>query len=128
MAPPSGSPRTATAPATPLTVKSEGPPSADPAQSEGPATSWTNCLRGTVVTGFRLLIFEGGDTGELESCARSHNITAVFALDDGDFVPLVLGAPDFVNRAFFELYEEGLPPVTPLLAKSDGPPAPGASR
>ena len=113
---------------TPLTVKSEGPPSADPAQSEGPATSWTNCLRGTVVTAFSLVIFEGGDTGELESCARSHNITAVYTLDDGDFVSLVLGAPDFVNRAFFELYEGGLPPVTPLLARSDGPPAPGAGR
>ncbi len=32
------------------------------------------------------------------------------------------GAPDFVNRAFRELYADGLLANTPLLAKSDDTP------
>ena len=38
----------------------------------------------------------------------------------------ILGAPGFVNRPFFELYDDGLPALTPLVAKRDSPPADNA--
>ncbi len=40
-------------------------------------------------------------------------------LDDGAYVSYILGAPDFVNVPFRDLFPDGLPPVTPLVAKSD---------
>ena len=42
---------------------------------------------------------------------------------DVDFVPYILGAPAFVNRDFAELFPDGLPSATPLLARSEAPPA-----
>ena len=37
--------------------------------------------------------------------------------------PYILGAPDFVNAGFLELFADGLPPITPLVAGSNGPPS-----
>ncbi len=115
---------------TPLIIKSDGPPTADPAGSitgDGPAPPWPECLRGTVATGFSLVLYQGGAIEELTTCAESRNITAIYALDEGGYVPYILGAPDFVNRSFRALFTDGLPATSPLIVKSDGVSAAGAT-
>ena len=47
-------------------------------------------------------------------------LAAVYALNDGIWVSYILGAPDFVNAAFRELFTGGLPVATPLVGKSEG--------
>ena len=84
---------------------------------------WPHCLRGAVSEGFSLVVYEGGSVEELVACAESRHIVAFYALHDGAYVPYILGAPDFVNREFRELFADGLPPVTPLIAGSNGPPS-----
>ena len=110
---------------TPLTVKSEGPPSPDPSGGEsrpGDATQpWPACLRGDVAAGFNLVLYEGGSVGDLDACAEGVGLAAVYALNDGIWVSYILGAPDFVNERFAGLYAEGVPSVTPLIVKRDGP-------
>ncbi len=108
---------------TPLIIKSEGPPTADPAGSitgDDPTPPWPECLRGTVATGFSLVLYEGGAIEELVACAESSNITAIYTLHDGGYVPHILGAPDFVNRSFRALFTGGVPATSPLIVKSDG--------
>ncbi len=47
-------------------------------------------------------------------------LAALYVLDDGVWVSYILGAPEFVNRSFRELFADGLPPAaTPLVGKSD---------
>ena len=41
------------------------------------------------------------------------------------YVSYILGAPEFVNRVFVELFPEGLPAITPLVARSKGTPSAG---
>ena len=111
---------------TPLTVKSDGPASADPI-SDGPndgATpqSWPDCLRGGIATGFSLVVYGGGSIEELDACASSMDVTSLYSLNDGEYVSYILGAPEFVNAAFRDLFPEGIPVATPLVVKSDGPP------
>ena len=103
---------------TPLIAKSEGPPSPAP-PSDGVPEFGPDCLRGTIVSGFSLVLYEGGSVEDLDSCAQSSDVTAVYALIEGEYVPYILGAPDFVNEAFVALFPVGLAPVTPLIAKSD---------
>ena len=107
---------------TPLVAGSGGPPSADPASGGGVAQSWPECLHGEVVEGFSLVLYEGGSVEDLEACAGGMGVTALYALHDGAYVSYILGAPAFVNRAFSELFAEGVPAVTPLVARSDRPP------
>ena len=106
---------------TPLTVKSDGPATADPAPEGGVAQPWPECLQGEIVEGFNLVVYEGGSVGELEACARDRNVTAVYTLNEGEYVSYILGAPDFVNQPFAELFADGVPAVTPLVAQSDSP-------
>ncbi len=111
---------------TPLTAKSEGPPTADPfadgaAADDVLASSWPQCLRGEIVEGFSLVLYGGGSIDDLESCAQSRGVTALYALSEGEFVSYILGAPDFVNQRFHELYSGGLSPISPLVARSAGP-------
>ena len=84
---------------------------------------WPHCLRGAISEGFSLVVFEGGSVEELATCAESRDIVALYALHEGVYVPYILGAPDFVNREFRELFPDGLPVVAPLVAGSDGPPS-----
>ena len=82
------------------------------------------CLRGTVDVGVSLLTYAGGSVEELVSCAEDRQVKAFYATRNGAFVSYILGAPDFVNRDFRELYADGVPINTPLLAKSEGPASP----
>ena len=43
---------------------------------------------------------------------------ALYVLDDGVWVSYILGAPEFVNRSFRELFPGGIPVATPLAGKS----------
>ena len=47
-------------------------------------------------------------------------LAAVYALNDGIWVSYILGAPEFANAAFRELFTGGLPVATPLVGKSEG--------
>ena len=82
------------------------------------------CLRGAVDVGFSLLTYAGGSVEELASCAEGRHVRALWATRNGAWVSYILGAPDFVNRAFHELYADGVPVNTPLLATSEGPASP----
>ncbi|MCY4506837.1 MAG: hypothetical protein OXG35_07730 [Acidobacteria bacterium] len=62
---------------------------------------------------------------ELAACAESRGVTALYVLHEGDWESYFLGAPEFVNRAFAELYADGLSPLTPLVVRSDGAQADG---
>ena len=86
------------------------------------------CLRGAVVAGFSLVVYQGGSVADLAACARSRHVTAAYALVGGQYVPYILGAPEFVNARFVELFPDGVPALTVLIAKSAGPatPAPAA--
>ena len=110
----------------PLVAGSNGPPSADPfgddLDAAGPQP-WPQCLRGTAVEGFSLAVYEGGSVEELVACAESLDITAVYVLAAGEWVSYILGAPEFANAGFRELLPDGVPVLTPLVAKSEEPPA-----
>ena len=112
---------------TPLIAKSEGPPSPAPASDDVPDFG-PDCLRGEIASGFSLALYEGGSVEDLDSCAQGSNVSAVYALVDGEYVSYILGAPDFVNEAFVALFPDGLPALAPLVAKSEGPPAVGPER
>ena len=102
-------------PITPLVAASNGPPSADPFGDldDGGQQPWPECLRGDIAAGFSLVVYEGGSVEELEACARSADITALYALSEGEFVSYIVGAPEFVNLEFRELFVDGLPVMTP---------------
>ncbi len=113
---------------TALIAGSSGPSSGDPAP-EGPlAQGSTDCLRGEVASGFSIVVYSGGSVEELDDCARSLGVATLYALEDGAWVPYIIGAPEFVNRSFVALYADGLSPMTPLVARSDGPPTAGPGR
>ena len=101
---------------TPLTVKSDGPATAAPLASAvtGP---WAACLQGEIVEGFNLVVYEGGSVDDLEACAEGAALAALYTLNDGVWVSYILGAPEFVNAAFRELYAGGVPVATPLVVK-----------
>ena len=103
---------------TPLIAKSEGPPSAAP-EGDDVLEFGADCLRGAIASGFSLVLYAGGSVEDLDSCAQSSNVSAVYALVEGEYVPYILGAPDFANEAFVALFPDGLSPVTPLIAKSN---------
>ena len=103
---------------TPLIAKSEGPPSPAPASDDVPEFG-PDCLRGEIVEGFNLVLSEGGSIGDLEACAEGVGLAALYALDDGVWVSYIVGAPEFVNRSFRELFTDGVPVATPLVGKRD---------
>ena len=111
-------------PITPLIATSNGPPSADPFADldDGGQQPWPECLRGAIAAGFSLVVHEGGGVEELVACAQSRDVAALYALSEGEFVSYILGAPAFVNRAFRDLFAGGVPPMTPLVARSEGLP------
>ncbi len=111
---------------TALVARSVGPATPDPAAGGGAdGTAWPVCLRGEIVEGFSLALYEGGSVDALAACAQSLGVTAVYTLADGEYVSYILGAPEFVNAGFAELFAGGVPPITPLVARSETPPAGG---
>ena len=111
-------------PITPLIAGSNGPPSADPFGDldDGGQQPWPECLHGDIAAGFSLVVYEGGSVEELEACAQSRDVTALYTLREDEFVSYILGAPDFVTQPFRDLFADGLPLMTPLVARSEGQP------
>ena len=85
--------------------------------------AWAHSLKGAVAEGFSLVVYEGGSVEALAESAQSRGVTAIYALHQGDYLAYILGAPAFVNRDFAELFTDGVPALTPLIVKSDGPPS-----
>ncbi len=108
---------------TPLLAASSGPPSADPAASANAGLPWAECLRGAIADGFSAAVYEGGSVEALDACARARGVAALYALGDGGWVSYVVGGTESVNRPFAELFPDGVPAVTPLVVRRDGPPA-----
>ena len=109
----------------PLVAGSNGPPSMDPFGDDLDSAAqqpWPECLRGDVVEGFSLLLYEGGSVEQLEAAPEQRDVTALYALSEGEFVSYILSAPAFVTQSFRDLFADGLPPMTPLVARSEGPP------
>ena len=103
-------------PATPLFVGSNGPPSTNPDLGDGARLPGRNACAAAC---FSLIMYEGGSVDDLVACAQSREVTDVYALDGGVWVSYVLGAPEFVNQAFHELFTDGLRVATPLIGKRD---------
>ena len=103
---------------TPLIARSDGPATADPDPDAvtGPLAA---CLQGEIAKGFNLVVYEGGSVGELEACAEGVGLAALYALSDGVWVSYIVGAPEFVNAGFRELFTDGVPVATPLVGKRD---------
>ncbi len=112
---------------SPLIARSDGPPSPDPTPDGGGAgvdgltQPWPECLRGAVAAGFSLVLYEGGSVADIEACAQSRHVTALYTIHDGKYLAYILGAPDFVNRPFHALFVDGVPAITPLIAKATIP-------
>ena len=105
---------------TPLTVRSEGPATAAPAAPDLAAAEWPVCLRGEVAEGFSLVVYAGGSVDDLEACAESLGVGAIYILADGEWLSYILGAPGFVNAAFRELVPDGVPAATPFVVGRAG--------
>ena len=101
---------------TPLLTRSAGPASPAP---DAPAVTdpLPACLAGAIAEGFNLALYEGGSVDDLAACVQSHNVTAVYTLHEGEYVSYIPGAPELVNRSFRELFNHGVPAVTPLMAR-----------
>ena len=91
---------------------------AAPEEAAGPVAG---CLRGDIAVGFSLVAYAGGSIEDLVACAEGRNVAALYVLDGGAFVSYILGAPAFVNQSFAGLFADGVPALTPLIARSDGP-------
>ncbi len=73
-------------------------------------------------TGYTLVVFNGGTVAELDAvladvCGSS---AAAYATNLGSYVSYLVGAPSVVNRAFNDLFADGIPASTPLLVGGCG--------
>ena len=103
---------------TPLIARSDGPATAA-AVASGLMEPWAACLQGEIGEGFNLMLYEGGSIDDLEACAEGVGLAALYVLNGGIWVSYILGAPEFVNTAFRELFTDSLPVATPLVGKSN---------
>ncbi len=116
---------------TALTARSDGPPTAAPAAAAPPTggavdvEAWPACLHGEIAAGFSLVLYAGGSVDDLAACAGETGVSALYAVHEGMWVSYILGAPDFVNRGFSALFPDGLAAATPLVVRSETPPAGG---
>ena len=86
-----------------------------PEEADGPAA---DCLRGIVNARFSLVTYEGGSMADLEACAEHVGMGSLYVRLGEAWVSLILGAPEFVNRAFRERYAKGVPADTPMIASA----------
>ena len=92
-------------------------------EATGPAA---DCLRGIVDARFSLVTYEGGSTADLEACAEHVGMGSLYVRLEDAWVSLILGAPEFVNRALRELFAEGVPADTPMIAQRADPDSGGS--
>ena len=73
-------------------------------------------------TGYTLVVFNGGSVAELDAvltdaCGSS---AEAYATNLGSYVSYLVGAPSIVNRAFNDLFADGIPAGEPLLVGNCG--------
>ena len=76
------------------------------------------CLSGLTEDGFSEVTFVGGTVSDLEACARSFDISALYHRRDGVYVALFLlpELPEFLSQLFRTRFPEGLAPGELLIA------------
>ena len=68
------------------------------------------------------MVYEGGSVEGPGGVRGEPQRRVPVCRSHGDvWVSYILGAPEWVNREFGELFAEGVPPLTPLVARSEGP-------
>ena len=106
---------------TPLVAAGVGP-GEDPVGALAAPEDWPGCLRGEVAGGFSLVLYEGGGVEALAECAREHDLSAAWALHEGEWVSYTPGAPDLANRPFAELFAGRPAPRSPRSSSAATPP------
>ena len=76
------------------------------------------CLSGLTEDGFSEVQFVGGTVSDLEACARSFDISALYHLREGAYAALFLlpELPEFLSQLFRTRFPEGLAPGELLIA------------
>ena len=85
------------------------------------------CLSGLAEDLLSEVTFVGGSVSELEACARSFDVSAFYHYADGVWTAFFLDAPEFLRQSFGNLFAEGLPPDTSLIAKREPTPIAASS-
>ena len=67
------------------------------------------------------MVYEGGSVEDLVACAERRHVTALYALIEGEYVPYILGAPEFATARSRGLFPDGVPAATPLTVRGEGP-------
>ena len=80
-----------------------------------------DCLAGLTESRFSSVTYEGGSVPDLEACAVHLGVEALYVLIDEQYVSLILGAPEFVNRSFVERFSDGVPAGASMIAKRSLP-------
>ena len=80
------------------------------------------CLEGVTDQRLSEVVFVGGSVGELETCARSLNVDALYHHRDGAWTALFLSEslPGFLSQSFRARFAEGLPSGKALIAVRRG--------
>ncbi len=81
------------------------------------------CLSGLTDNRLSEVTLIGGSVGELEACARSAGVDALYHHRDGVWTVLFLfpDLPEFLNQPFRNRFQEGLPPGESLIASRQSP-------
>ncbi len=76
------------------------------------------CLEGLSEARLSQVSFVGGSVSDLEACARSANVNALYHLRDGTWTALFLfpDLPEFLSQPFRNRFLQGLVPGEPLIA------------
>ncbi len=74
------------------------------------------CLGGLTNERLSEVTFVGGSVSELEACARSLDVSALYHHAGGVWTAFFLDAPEFLSRPFRTRFAEGLPPGAALVA------------
>ena len=90
------------------------------------------CLEGLTEERLSEVTFVGGSVSELEACARSVDVDALYHHRDGVWVGFFFEAAEFLSDAFRHRFAEGVPAGEALIAKREPvgnttPTAPGGS-
>ena len=82
-----------------------------------------SCLEGLTEDRLSEVSFVGGSISELEDCARSVDVSALFHDRNGGWTALFMftDAPEFLSQPFRTRFPEGLPPGELLLATRQQP-------
>ena len=99
----------------PATVTVTLPGGMVPPMVDVPAPTMGEGFAGALAPGVTLTTYGGGTVAQLNADASTAGATSVAVTDSGTFVVLVVDGPSFVNRAFNDLFSDGVPAGTVVL-------------